>query len=115
MTPKVIFIAFAALMATLAAGCDREGPDAAREGNEAFASERYGDAREAYDRALKTIPDRPELDYNSGNTLYREQRFAEAGTRYDDAFPDAEPPACQGHRLQLGQRAVGSWQSRRGD
>ena len=90
MTPKVIFIAFAALMATLAAGCDREGPDAAREGNDAFASERYGDAREAYDRALKTIPDRPELDYNSGNTLYREQRFAEAGRRYEDALPDAD-------------------------
>ena len=91
MTPRVLFIAFAALLATLVvAGCDREGPDAAREGNDAFASERFGDAREAYDRALKTMPDRPELDYNSGNTLYREGRFDEAGTRYDDAFPDAE-------------------------
>ena len=91
MIPRFVFIAFASLLAMLAAaGCDREGPDAAREGNDAFASERYGDAREAYDRALKTMPDRPELDYNSGNTLYREQRFAEAGTRYDDAFPDAE-------------------------
>ena len=91
MIPRFVFIGFASLLAMLAAaGCDREGPDAAREGNDAFASERYGDAREAYDRALKTMPDRPELDYNSGNTLYREERFAEAGTRYDDAFPDAE-------------------------
>ena len=90
MTPRPLFIAFAVLLAMLVvAGCDREGPDAAREGNDAFASERYGDAREAYGRALKALPDRPELDYNSGNTLYREQRFAEAGTRYDDAFPDA--------------------------
>ncbi len=91
MTPRVFMIAFSALLTTLAVvGCDREGPETAREGNEAFDSERYGDAREAYDRALKTMPDRPELDYNSGNTLYREERFAEAGARYDDALPDAE-------------------------
>ena len=90
MTPRLILIAFCALLAMLfVTGCDREGPEATKEGNEAFASERYGDAREAYDRALKTMPDRPELDYNSGNTLFREGRFDEAGTRYDDAFPDA--------------------------
>ena len=90
MTPRVFLIAAFALFTALAVvGCGREGPEAAREGNDAFASERYGDAREAYDRALKTMPDRPELDYNSGNTLFREGRFDEAGARYDDAFTDA--------------------------
>ena len=89
MIPRLPLLALFALLTTLVVGCDRQGPESAQEGNEAFASERFGDAREAYDRALKTMPDRPELDYNSGNTLYREERFAEAGSRYDDAFPDA--------------------------
>ena len=54
---------------------DRAGALSNKQGNQDFSNESYEDALEAYQRAGRELPDRPEPHYNAGNTWYRQQNF----------------------------------------
>ena len=55
------------------------------EGNQAFRSEEYGRALEAYDEALERDPESPYASFNRANALYRSGQFAEAADGYGEA------------------------------
>jgi tetratricopeptide (TPR) repeat protein len=49
-----------------------------KEGNRLFAQGKYQDAEKAYLEAQASMPGRPELSYNLGNTLIKQQKFDQA-------------------------------------
>ena len=87
-------LTFAALIALLGAGCadggirgplsDNDGPEAMDVGNRAFDANLYEAALNAYAIAGESMPERAEPLYNSANALYRQERFREAISMYDE-------------------------------
>ena len=63
---------------------DDNGPTAIEVGNRAFDIELYETALNAYAIAQQSMPDRSEPNYNTANTLYRQERFREAIDLYDE-------------------------------
>jgi len=57
-----------------------------RQGNRAFAEQKYDEALEAYRQAAKLDPDRAEVQINIGNTLFRKKNFEEAVAAYNKAL-----------------------------
>lgn len=49
-----------------------------KEGNRLFAQGKYQDAEKAYLEAQASMPGRPELSYNLGNSLIKQQKFDQA-------------------------------------
>ena len=91
-TPMLTIVVFCVLTSL---ACASEGPASIREGNEAFEAGQYEQAQEAYSRALESMPDSPEVAYNSANTLYRQELFGEAGYGLDVSAETAEPNLSQ--------------------
>ena len=74
-------------LALLVFACGRAAPQANREGNEAFVSQRYDAALQAYERAQAEAPELAEPYYNSGNAYYRQRLLSEAQEQYRQALP----------------------------
>ncbi len=82
----------------------RAGPEAMREGNQAFsagsdayqerdydrAALQFKDAVAAYDRAAEAMPESVEPLFNSGNALYMQNRMFEAIDKYEEALKGAD-------------------------
>lgn len=60
-----------------------DGPEAVEVGNKAFSAEMYDTALNAYEIAKESMPGQSEPEYNTANTLYRQQRYREAVDLYD--------------------------------
>ena len=81
---------------------DRAGALSNEQGNQDFSNESYEDALEAYQRAGRELPDRPEPHYNAGNTWYRQQNFEEAWGQYLKAMVNADPELAQRSAFNIG-------------
>ncbi len=60
------------------------------EGNRQFAEEKFDQAMQAYQQAKAANPASAEVDYNIANTLYRQQKYAEALKQYEIALQKSE-------------------------
>jgi len=60
-----------------------------REGNRYYKSKKYTDAEVAYRKGLQKNPKSFEANYNLGNALYKQQKYAEALEKYNEAVPFA--------------------------
>ena len=89
--PTPLLLAFALCVMFIAA-CATEGPTSLREGNEAFESEEYQQAQEAYQRALEAMPANPEATYNNANALYKQEAYEAAQSGYEQVLEDAAQP-----------------------
>jgi tetratricopeptide (TPR) repeat protein len=83
------------LLVLLGIGPD-SGDDWMSDGNRAYSEKRFGDALEAYTRALRASPARVEALYNAGDALYRMGRYAEAGTAFEGASKFARSDSLAG-------------------
>lgn len=74
----IIFAAVASCL-SLASPARADSPASKnKEGNRLFAQGKYQDAEKAYLEAQASMPGRPELSYNLGNTLIKQQKFDQA-------------------------------------
>jgi len=55
-----------------------------RQGNKRYNNEKYDEAELQYRKALEKSPDSKKADYNLANTLYKQEKFEAAGTKYLD-------------------------------
>ena len=55
-----------------------------RQGNKRYNNEKYDEAEVMYRKALEKTPDSKKADYNLANTLYKQEKFEAAGTKYMD-------------------------------
>lgn len=72
------------LLVLLGIGPD-SGDDVVSDGNRAYSEKRFGEALEAYTRALRANPARVEALYNAGDAMYRQGRWAEAALAFEGA------------------------------
>ena len=61
-----------------------------KKGNELYKEKRYESALETYRKAQVRDPDRSEIRYNLGTTLYQLDQFQEAETQLQDALTHAQ-------------------------
>ncbi|HOX22262.1 MAG TPA: tetratricopeptide repeat protein, partial [Elusimicrobiales bacterium] len=54
-----------------------------RDGNKAFAAEKYDQALNSYSEALRVSPKDGRVYYNAANTLYKMQEYEKAVQSYD--------------------------------
>lgn len=93
----------AALLLVLAtAGCGRNAASLNNEGNEAFRSQEYGAALQAYNQAQLESPDLAEPVYNAGNSHYRQRGWEDAQQSYEKALSIAEGELAQSATFNLG-------------
>ncbi|MBT5876879.1 MAG: tetratricopeptide repeat protein, partial [Candidatus Latescibacteria bacterium] len=59
--------------------------DQTTKGNEYYNSQQYPEALSAYEEAEVEHPEAPEVHYNKGNALYRQDMFNEAAASYQQA------------------------------
>jgi tetratricopeptide (TPR) repeat protein len=55
-----------------------------RLGNKRYYNEKYDEAEVQYRKALEKTPDSKKADYNLANTLYKQEKYEAAGTKYMD-------------------------------
>ncbi len=55
-----------------------------RQGNRRYNDEKYDEAEVQYRKALEKTPDSKKADYNLANTLYKQEKYEAAGTKYMD-------------------------------
>ena len=76
---------------TILIACDRPAQQANNHGNQAFASQDYAGAIEAYELAQTENTTLSEPYYNAGNAYYRQQMFLDAISSYDQGLINANP------------------------
>jgi len=74
----IILAAMAACISLAASAKANSAASKNKEGNRLFAQGKYQDAEKAYLEAQAGMPGRPELSYNLGNTLIKQQKFDQA-------------------------------------
>ena len=75
----LIFLATVAVCLSLATPAKADSSASKnKEGNRLFAQGKYQDAEKAYLEAQASMPGRPELSYNLGNSLIKQQKFDQA-------------------------------------
>jgi len=62
-------------------------------GNEAYSSGKFSEAQTLYDKALATRPDHPVAGFNRGDSLYRQEKFAEAEEAFAQVIAEEKNPA----------------------
>ena len=88
----IFFVSLLAAGASTAAAQDtRAQRRMLRSGNEQYENERYTDAEIAYRRVLDMDSTSTMARYNIGNTLFRQNKFAEAAEQYGDILSHETP------------------------
>lgn len=54
-----------------------------RQGNKAYEAKKYTEAEELYRKALEKKPQSVEANYNVGNTLYKQNKYLDAASKYN--------------------------------
>ncbi len=75
----------------LALGPFERNPETVDQGLQAFRAERYEEALEKFEAAKKEFPDRPELDLDRGNALFKLGRLEEAKVAFESASGAKDP------------------------
>lgn len=73
-----------------------------QKGNEAYAAQQYDEALGAYEDAQEIAPELAQPIYNTANTLYRQEGFAEAQQMMQQAIPQADGELAQFSQYNLG-------------
>ncbi|MDY6877477.1 MAG: tetratricopeptide repeat protein [Chloroflexota bacterium] len=77
--------------ALLPTSCSPSPTTLNRRGNDAYARGNYDEALRQYQNAQSEAPDTPELHYNAGNTLYRQEQYDPASDESLAAIAQAPP------------------------
>jgi tetratricopeptide (TPR) repeat protein len=84
---KTLFFTLAAgLFAVTVSGQDKNSLKAAREGNRLYKSNEYIGAENAYRRSEEIDKTSAKIPFNLGNSLYRQEKYDEAGKEYEAAL-----------------------------
>lgn len=90
VVPLAFVLAFLWRPAALAAGLfERNHPDV-EEGMKAYGAGKAGDALSSFDAAKKAVPHHPTVDFNRGDALFKQGRYAEAKDVFADVAQRAE-------------------------
>jgi Ca-activated chloride channel family protein len=73
-----------------------------RRGNDAYARGNYDEALRQYQNAQAEAPDTPELHYNAGNTLYRQEQYDPASDEALAAIAQSPPELQEQAYYNLG-------------
>ena len=110
-----VLLAVTLFITLLLVGCgdtpliaDDEGPTAIEVGNKAFSAEMFDTALNAYAIAQESMPDRAEPNYNTANTLYRQERFREAIEIYDQILGRQELELSTKSTFNVGNALYGA-------
>ena len=93
---------FGLLAAAMTGGVDRKAAKLNRDGNRAYAEQRYEEAAKQYGEAQTRAPESPAVAYNLGNTQYRLGNHAEAVAHLRRAAESEQMPLRQPCLYNLG-------------
>ncbi len=85
-----VLLALMALTALLVTACGPQAEELNQDGNKAFAKQAFEEALQAYATAQIESPELAEPYYNAANTLYRQEKYAEALEQIEQALSYAE-------------------------
>lgn len=91
-------VALAAIVSPLGGTAHRKN----EQGNRRYEEKAYDESLRAYTEAQAAAPDSPELHYNLGNVLYRQENWSGAGEEYGRALLSAAPSLAPSAAYNLG-------------
>ena len=91
MRKTMFAFCFLILAVLLFTSCSPSPTALNRRGNAAYARGNYDEALRQYQNAQAEAPDTPELHYNAGNTLYRQEQYDPAGDEALAAIAQSPP------------------------
>lgn len=91
---NIIFFAFFLLLGQLGGLQAQSETSFAREGNDAFSNEKYGEAEILFKKSLRANPtsDLDQAIFNLGNSLYAQERYEEAADQFSQATAQIKNP-----------------------
>jgi tetratricopeptide (TPR) repeat protein len=92
----------AVVLAGLASFFGGEAHRRTEQGNEHYLEGKQEDALESYQKAQAVAPNAPQLHYDLGNVLYRQENWAGAAQAYEQALGAANPELAQRAAFNLG-------------
>jgi Ca-activated chloride channel family protein len=110
----LVLISLLALAGVTMTACGSSAEKLNQEGNEAFAKQAYEEALAAYQSAQIEAPELAEPYYNASNSLYRQEKYAEALEQMQKALSYAqEEELAQSSHFNLGNTAFNTqeWES----